>query len=37
MSIYLDSKLLFKQVLFKMIEHCLLLIILFFQDFLTFF
>ena len=36
-SVYLGSKLLFKQVLLKTMEHCLLFLILFFQDSLLFF
>ena len=36
-SLYFDSKVLFKQVLLKTMEHCLLSLILCFQDFLLFF
>ena len=36
-SVYLGSKLLFKQILLKTMEHCLLFLILFFQVSLLFF
>ena len=36
-SVYLGSKSLFEQVLLKTIEHCILFLILFFQDCLLFF
>ena len=36
-SVYLGSKLLFKHVLLKTMERCLLFLILFFQDSLLFF
>ena len=35
--VYLGSQLLFKEVLLKTMEHCLLYFILFFQNFLLFF